>query len=248
MGFVAVGAFTGAFLAAAKGGDPIKGGLVGGIAGGIGGQFAGAGAGAEGGVVSTEVGGAAVGGSAVESGIGTGLADAGTGLMATEAGTVADTGLLDAATGEVLSGAAIPESAAPGLIESGMPPAPQAVEAVESAAAPAAEQTAAQEVVGAAPKATPNESLWQEVKTWANKNPALAAAALQVGGSTIGGIAAGAGQYMTAEHKANLELQNKEALTEYYRKFVQSGSTGGIGVNLGLKPKPNAGLVKRLMA
>jgi hypothetical protein len=256
MSFVAIGAFVGAFTAAVKGGNVLKGAVMGGVLGAVGGQIAGAGAGAEGGIVSTEVGGAAAGGSAVESGIGTGLMDAGTGLAATEAGTVAETGLLDAMTGEVLSGAAIPESAATGLIEGNLPTpvaAPSAstpgAEALEGAtAASAAPQTAAQEVVGAAPQgAASDASLWQQVKAWAEAHPQLASAALQVGGSTLGGIASGAGQYMTAERRAQLELENKEKLTEYYRKFVQSGSTGGAGVTLGVKPRPNAGLVQRLM-
>jgi len=152
---------------------------------------------------------------------------------------------LDAVTGEVLSGAAVPESAAPGLIESGMPTAapPPSAPVAGSAAAPAAEQSVAQEVVQAAPKADPG--LWQEVKVWAQKNPLLASAALQVGGSTLGGIASGAGQYMTAEKKAALELENKEKLTEWYRQHIQGSSVGGIGVRLGVKPK--AGLVNRLM-
>jgi hypothetical protein len=58
----------------------------------------------------------------------------------------------------------------------------------------------------------------------------------------IAGIGQGAGAYMTAERKAELEYENKVKLMDAYKKFVQSGSQGGIGVKLGMKPAVHAGL------
>jgi hypothetical protein len=111
-------------------------------------------------------------------------------------------------------------------------------------AAPAVEQTAAQEVVGVTAKNASDPSLWKEVSDWAKANKPLAAAILQAGGSMLGGIAQGAGMYLTEQQK----LENQKRLTEFYRQHVQAGSSGGKGVNLGFAPKKQSGgLVQRFM-
>jgi len=252
---VAAGVFIGAFIAAASGKEPegvLKGAIIGGVAGGIGSAVAGPAAGAAGG--ATE---GALAEGTLEAGLAEGtlegsLADAGTGLAATEAGTVAETGLLDAATGEALGSAATETlgSAVPEAL--GTPPIELSAPAADTPIQAAAEQTAGVEGAATAPEAPTTTApaptgpqspgLIQQAMEWAKANPKLAAGVLQGGGSMVAGIGQGVGAYMTAERKAQLELENKQKLTEYYRQFIQSGSSGGAGVKLGISPASHAGL------
>lgn len=260
MGAVAVGAFVGAFVSAARGGNPLVGAALGAVGGYVGGQFAGT-AGSPAGVLTAEAeaGALASYGSTAESMAAANAAAGGAGTVF----PVATANMLPAELGAEASFPTVGASqeaatSAPGLINSGL-----------EGAAPPVTQSAAQEMVnppgvgdagafdqaGVGPPGSPlaksmgleDPGLWQKVQAWAKENPTLASAALQAGGSTISGIAQGAGAYMTAERRAQLELENKQKLIAGYRDFVQKGSTGGVGVNLNVRPKPNAGLVNRLM-
>lgn len=71
---------------------------------------------------------------------------------------------------------------------------------------------------------------------WAKDNPRLAAGALQGAGSALGGVAKGAGQVLTEQRRLQNEKELAAARLKIYRDFVQSGSQGGVGVNLGVKP------------
>ena len=89
-----------------------------------------------------------------------------------------------------------------------------------------------------------SKGLVDKAMEWAAANPKLAAAALQMGGSTVAGLAKGAGDYMSQERKAELELENKQKLTQYYRDFVQKGSQGGVGVNVNVGRKAGPAVLK----
>jgi hypothetical protein len=95
----------------------------------------------------------------------------------------------------------------------------------------------------APPAGAQSPSLTQQAMEWARKNKQLAAGILQTSGHMIAGIGQGAGAYLTEKQK----LENQKLLTEYYRRFVRQGSSGGAGVNLGFKPK-QSGLVQKLMS
>ncbi len=264
MGMVAVGAFMGAFISAARGGkgkDLLRGAVLGGAGAAIGGAVAGGAGGEAGGLVE------GAGATTAELGAEASFATTAESLAAAEA---ANTGVALAVAPSAT------QQAAQGLLEGQGVAAPAvqspAQEFLEEpgVAAPTA-QSPAQEVMGGSPTPTPkvptssttplptsgppSPGLWNEVLQWAKNNKEVAAAVVQTGGGILAGIGRGMGDYMTAERKAQLDLENKQKLTDYYRKFVQSGSAGGVGVKLGMSPanvgalKPaSGGLVRRSFA
>lgn len=81
---------------------------------------------------------------------------------------------------------------------------------------------------------TPAESkgLLDSAVDWAKANPRLASAALDVGGRALSGAAQSVGAVQAVKTKAQLDLESKEKLAEFYRNMIQSGSAGGVGVRL----------------
>lgn len=86
-----------------------------------------------------------------------------------------------------------------------------------------------------APTAPPSPALWQQALSWwATVDPTVKAGVLQGAGSMLGGIGKGIGDYMTAERKAELDLENQKAILYAYQQFIGQSGRGGIGVNLGV--------------
>lgn len=212
---VAIGAFIGAASAVIQGGDPLKGAVFGAAGGAIGGQFFGpaaaTGESTVGGVIgqgATTVANEAATQTLAQTALqgATGVAEQGAAQVAAQGATQAAGG----AGGAILDGA---ETAASGQAAAAAPNS--VAQGLEGVGAPGS-QAAAGAPVGLVDKAM----------AWANANQRLAAAVIQGGSGVIGGIGQGLMTDQTMKTKAELELENKQKLTEYYRNFVQNGSAG----------------------
>lgn len=71
---------------------------------------------------------------------------------------------------------------------------------------------------------------------FANTNPRVASSLVQGAGSALGGAAKGAGQVLTEQRRLQNEKDLTAARLAIYQQFVQGGSAGGAGVNLGVRP------------
>lgn len=214
---ILIGAAIGAVSAKLSGGNMLKGALFGAVGGGIGYAM--------GPAASSITGAGNVAGDAASAG----AADAVSSTTQQLAQSTVDSGVSSAAGSTVADAATQGATGAfdmGGLtgtgLETGMSAGPGTITEFTVGAG----QGAASSLAGQA--ASPE--LIDQAMEWARKNPALASGVIQSGMSMVGGFGNAIGQ----ERKAELELENRQKLLEYYKNFVQSGSAGGVGVNLGV--------------
>jgi hypothetical protein len=88
--------------------------------------------------------------------------------------------------------------------------------------------------------AAPKVGIIDRILNWADKHSVAASGALQIGSSAVSGLAKAALAPLAAQRQAQLDLQSKKDLAEFYRAFVRSGDAGGRGVNIGVRAPTTA--------